>query len=230
MRSIRSAVVLLILAIGLIACRPGAEPTPTLPFQFATLTPGGSDSAQLPSPTVIDSPTLAATTTPVPTITPTPGPTNTTRPVVVTATPRPAAQAVVSSPNGFLNVREGPGVAYKPPLGVYNNGAIAEIIGKQYDVNGELWWLVRFRAGSVNQGWIYADFTEATNIQNVPWASAPPLPTPVIVTPEPTPTAFAIIDSPGGFLSVRRGPGRVYDPPLGYFNNGGLGAYYRQTI
>jgi hypothetical protein len=140
--------------------------------------------------------------------------------VVVTATPQPAPQAVINSPNGFLNVRSGPGIAYVPPIGNYNNGAVVAIIGKQVDRNGDLWWLVRFGAGSIDQGWIFADYTEATNIEPVPWVPAPPLPTPTAITPQPTPTAFAIIDSPAGFLAVRPGPGQRYEPPLGYFNNG----------
>jgi hypothetical protein len=138
----------------------------------------------------------------------------------VTATPLPNPRVVAASPDGSLNVRSGPGVAYQPPLGTYNNGAVAEVIGKQKDAAGELWWLIRFSAGINNQGWVYARFTEAENVADVPWVTAPPLPTAVPVTPEPTPTAHALIDSPDGFVTVRLGPGRIYEPSLGAYNNG----------
>ena len=209
---------LLILSIGLSGCFSSApDPTPTLSFLFATITPMASEVAGNPSPEVTVTPSLTAVAT-SPADTPTPESTPT--PVVVTATPEPRALAVVNSPNGFLNIRSGPGLLYNPPLGTYNNGVVAEILGKQYDANEDLWWLIRFNSGTSDRGWIYANYTRAEHVANVPWVTAPPVPTAVVRTPQPTPTPHAIINSPDGVLAVRSGPGRLYEPPLGSYQNG----------
>ncbi len=200
-------------------------PSPTSNLIFATVTVGGTSQSQVPASPIADDAgptvdTATATSTSTPTNTPTP--TNTQTPVIITATPLPNPEAVINSPNGFLNVRGGPGVAYQPPLGTYNNGSVVEVLGKQKDTAGDLWWVIRFNADSNERGWIFAGYTNATNTDGVPWVTAPPLPTPVVVTPEPTPTPHAFIDSPDGFLTVRSGPGRIYVPELGAYQNGAV--------
>jgi uncharacterized protein YraI len=124
----------------------------------------------------------------------------------------------MSSPHGFVNIRSGPGVEYDPPLGTYQNGVVADVLGKQYSSAGDLWWLISFPAGPFGRGWVYADYTDAQNIGQVPWVTAPLTLTPV--TPSATPRPYAIINSPDGFLNVRSGPGGVYQPPLGRLANG----------
>lgn len=212
---------LLLSGCGLFERSP--TPTPTAPFAFPTVTPGATDISQNASPTPL--PTLPPSATPVPSVTlaPLPSPTatavNTPTPIIVTATPSAGPYAVIDSPNGFLNVRSGPSLSYNPPLGTYNNGAVVDVLGKQVNGVGELWWLIRFTAGSTDRGWIFADYTSAYNVENVPWVTAPPPPTPDIVTPYPTPFPYAIIDSPDGTLQVRTGPGTTY-PAVGSLVNG----------
>jgi hypothetical protein len=119
-------------------------------------------------------PWVTAPPTPTPTITPTPSP-----------TPRP--HAVINSPDGFLQVRRGPGFEYDPPLGAYQNGTVAEVMGKQYSTKNNLWWLIPFPEATTGQGWLYAGYTVARHTDNVPWVSAPPPPTPPAgLTPMPT--------------------------------------------
>ena len=186
-------------------------PTPTPPLIFMTLTP----TPLTPSPTIIPSPIPTATpfvtsteplvSSPTPTNTPGPGPT---------------PQAVINGPDGFVNVRNGPGSIYSF-LGTHENGAVVDVIGKQYSTGGELWWLIIFPAGPQGQGWIPASYTNAQNVDNIPWVATPATPTPISFTVTPTEIArpHAIIDSPSGFLYVRSGPGLVYEPPLGVYNN-----------
>ena len=130
---------------------------------------------------------------------------------------------MINSPDGVLNVRSGPGLIYEPPLGAYNNGAIVDILGKQYSAEDELWWLIPFAGSSTGKGWIYAEHTSAYNVDNVPWITAPALPAPS-PTPTPSPSAppipHAIINSPNGFIYVRPGPGSNFEPPLGTYQNG----------
>lgn len=216
--------------IGRSISPPSAPPTDTPRTRFATATPTPEGGAAHPSPTLTPTPIM-----PLPTDTPTgtpisPTPSATFTPVVVTPTytpspysPRttPTPYARIDSPSGFLNVRYGPGRAYEPPLGTYNNGAIVSVIGKQYSQEGELWWMIRFEASPNDKGWVYANYTQAQNVDTVPWVTAPPLP-PTTPTPYPIPTSLphAIINSPQEFIYVRSGPGRMYEPPLGSYENG----------
>jgi len=124
----------------------------------------------------------------------------------------------MNSPHGFVNVRSGPGMEYDPPLGTYQNDVVADVLGKQTSSAGDLWWLISFPPGPFGKGWVYAPYTDAQNVGQVPWVTAPATPTPV--TPSATPRPHAIINSPNGFLNVRSGPGGVYQPPLGQLNNG----------
>jgi hypothetical protein len=218
---------LLLMAVLVAGCRTQPPPTPTPLLLFATATPAPTGAAGLPTPTLVAPTSLPATATPtlppLPTATPSPiiPPTFTPFPTVtpVLATPTPIKPyAVIDSPQGSLNVRPGPGLNYVPVLGGYNNGAVVDIIGKQYSPDGELWWLIPFVGGPFGQGWIYAGYTTAYNTGEVPWVNPPPLPP----TPTPTlpPIPHAIIDSPDGFVYVRSGPGLNYPSTLGTINNG----------
>ncbi|MBN1993722.1 MAG: carboxypeptidase regulatory-like domain-containing protein [Anaerolineae bacterium] len=204
---------------SLFSSPPG--PTPTLFLDTATAAPpAGSPAPASLTPAAAETLTPSATApgftpsaTPQPAaVTPTPIPPS-------TPTPPPTPRAVISSPTGFVNVRSGPGLAYNPPLGAYRNGTAVNVLGRQYAADGALWWLIVFPAGPYGQGWVYANYTQAQNVANVPWITAPPTPTPVFVTPTPLPRPHAIINSPDGFLYVRSGPGPVY-PLLGGYNNG----------
>ncbi len=117
----------------------------------------------------------------VPWINPPPPPTPT---IIPSATPPPRPYAIIGSPDGFLYVRNGPGAEYLPPLGAYQNGFQVDIIGKQYSTEDELWWLIPFPAAPTGQGWLYARYTQAKHVDNVPWVVSPPTPTPTI-TPTP---------------------------------------------
>jgi hypothetical protein len=214
MRNLMITLILgLILSLLLGGCslfRSSATPTPTL--SFVTVTPGPGGSIDLPTPTPM------ATGTPTPTLVPTATPTPTSTPLLLpTSTPVP--QAIINGPQGFVNVRSGPGPAYGPPLGTYNNGTVVEVLGKQYATGGELWWLIDYPPGLFGKGWVLANETIAQNVDNVSWVTAPVTPTPTSVTPTSLPRPHAIIDSPSGYLYVRSGPGVVYQPPLGAFNN-----------
>jgi len=226
MRTLITAFGFIVLGALLAACgRAPASPAPTPAVRFITATPGGPDFGGQPISTA-GSP-LPSTATPIPTLAPLPTstpfqlPSNTPTPLVVTSTPA-TAYAIIDAPSGFVNVRQAPGID-APSLGAYNNGAQVEIIGKQNSSAGELWWLIPFTGGANGQGWIYAAYTDATNVGGVPWVTAPvtvtATPTPTR-TPQPPPIPHAIIDSPRGFVYVRSGPGEIYEPTLGRFSNG----------
>ncbi len=206
--------VLLLMGWWSLGCLPVAEsptesPEPTIALQF--ITPTFTPATPTPTSTATPSPTV----TPTPTTTPSPTPTPT-----ITPTPNLTPHAIINSPSGSLNIRNGPGSVYNPPLGVYENGAVVDVLGRQYDSKRDLWWLIPFAGGQNGQGWIYAGLTSSANVDNLPWITAPPTPTP---SPVPTPQPpVAIINSPDGFLQVKRGPGAFYDPPWGAYNNGAL--------
>ena len=177
------------------ACGGPPAPTATPALVYVTITPAtttlvatgsthlaaAEPAASLPSvtPTPTSSPTLSPTATSTPSATPTQ--TATAAP----PTPTPTPHAVINSPYGLLNVRSGPGLIYDPPLGAFNNGTVVEVLGRQFSLEGELWWLVPFPAAVTGQGWIYAEDTIASNADNVPWIAPPPTPT---GTPTPSPT------------------------------------------
>jgi heat shock protein HslJ/uncharacterized protein YraI len=104
-------------------------------------------------------------------------------PTVVIDPPAPQTPSgVVIAPAG-VNVRTGPGSAY-PIIGAANFGAEGAIIGRSAD--GQ-WWVTPVQSAPNGQGWVSADFVQASNAENVPVIEAPPLPTPVpTATPVPT--------------------------------------------
>ena len=125
-----------------------------------------------------------------------------TPPPVTFPTPAPGVPTAVATTH--LNVRSGPSVQY-PIYGIAPPGSSAEIIGKSED--GE-WWVVKIPTSLVGagQGWVSAQYTKATDAENVPVVSAPPLEEIVIPTPQPgTPTAETL-----EALNVRSGPGTAY--------------------
>jgi heat shock protein HslJ len=79
----------------------------------------------------------------------------------------------VTAPDG-LYVRSGPGTEY-PPIGAVPFEATGEITGRSED--GQ-WWVINVTPTTEvpnGQGWVAAEFVEATNVENVPVVSAPPL-------------------------------------------------------
>jgi len=112
-----------------------------------------------------------------PDVEPTPPP-----PVVIEPPAPQAASGVVIAPAG-VNVRTGPGSDY-PILGTADFGAEGAIIGRSAD---GLWWVTPIQAAPNGQGWVSADFIQASNAENVPVIDAPPLPVPT-ATPVPIPT------------------------------------------
>lgn len=216
--------VLIALSLLWVGCRPTAtSPAPTPVFRFITVTPmpAGADTptatGEAPAP---PSPTSLPPATRTPFVTSAPSPTPFDSPTPIVFTPTPATpNAVIDSPSGSLNVRRGPGRSYEPPLGIYDNGVRVEVLGKQNSAEGELWWLIPFVGSPTGQGWIFADYTIASNVDKVPWVTAPSLPTRVPVTRGPPPIPEARIDSPEGFVFVRRGPGELYKPTLGTLGN-----------
>ncbi len=221
---------LLVWAWWVLLAPAAPAPTPTEVSLFVTPTEVEA-STPVEGEAVTETPTLIVMTstpsaTPVPTATPTatPVPSDTPTPFIPTSTPRTTPTpstpyAIMNSPHGFVNVRSGPGVVYDPPLGTYQNTVVADVLGKQYDLDGNLWWLISFPAAPFDQGWVYAPYTLAYNVGQIPWVTAPPTPTPVYVSPTPTPRPHAVINSPDGFLNARSGPGQVY-PTLGRYYNG----------
>ncbi len=95
---------------------------------------------------------------------------------VVTPTPEETGALAVTT--AALNVRQGPGQHY-PVLGLVPVGTKLRIVGKNPEAT---WWQVIYPEASDGRGWVFADFTEASNVADVP----------VVITPEPptsTPTS-----------------------------------------
>ena len=97
-------------------------------------------------------------------------------------TPEPGEPtAQVIAPSG-VNVRTGPGSAYRVIM-LAPFGAQSEIVGISQDGT---WWVVLVPGAPNNEGWVSAEFVSATNAENVPVIPPPAPPTPVA---PPTPTA-----------------------------------------
>ena len=203
--------------------------TPTRALNFVTVTPITTDTAASPTPTVDTAiPPIPIPTSPPPL--PTTSPTATLgtplstplfpspSPIVLTPTPIGQPYAIIDSPGGSLNVRAGPGSSTGTPLGTYTNGATVDILGKQYSNEGRLWWLIPFPTSPTGQGWVFADYTIAYNVDKVPWVN-PGGPIPTYIPPDPL-IPHVIIDSPNGFAEILSGPGEIYKPPLGTARNG----------
>lgn len=136
-----------------------APPTPTpTPVVVA-------EATATPAPQVAE----AATAPPEPTVPPAP-----------TATPAPANPQVTTVTG--LNVRGGPGTNY-PIIGRLAANTTLPVTGR--DANNA-WWQVTYNNAP---GWVSGDaqFTTASNTQNVPVVDAPPPPPPPTATPTPVP-------------------------------------------
>jgi len=116
----------------------------------------------------------------------------------------PQAMAIAN-----VYVRSGPATNY-PAYGIAPLGSTGRVIGKSED--GQ-WWVVRLNPQNINvgYGWVMAQYTQASNVDNVqtiknptPYATVPPAP-----PPSGAPTAMAI-----EYVNVRTGPGTNY-PVLG---------------
>lgn len=84
-----------------------------------------------------------------------------------------------------LNVRQGPGQHY-PVLGLVPPGTRLRIVGRNPETT---WWQVVYPDGSEGRGWVFADFTQASDTAEVPVVVTPEPPTPTATaTPLPTPT------------------------------------------
>jgi uncharacterized protein YraI len=123
-------------------------------------------------------------------------------PPVTLPTPAPGVPTAIA--RDYLNVRSGPSVQY-PIYGIAPPGSSAEIIGKSEDGD---WWVVKLPTNLVGsgQGWVSAEFTQATDADNVPVVPAPPLEEITIPTPQPGAPSAEALDA----INVRSGPDTTY--------------------
>lgn len=83
--------------------------------------------------------------------------------------PPPAEGVATATALDYVNVRSGPGTQYAS-YGVAQPGASAEIIGQSEDGK---WWVVKLPSVAAGQGWVSADYVQATNAGGVPVVPAP---------------------------------------------------------
>jgi uncharacterized protein YraI len=116
-----------------------------------------------------------------------------------------------------INLRSGPATLF-PSYGVAPKGATGEVIGRSK--NGQ-WWAVKLPANiaASGLGWVYGQYVQAKNADNVPIITAPPQPPPVQIPPPPAgaPTATTIEAA-----NIRSGPGTQY-PAYGIAPKGAKG-------
>jgi uncharacterized protein YraI len=116
--------------------------------------------------------------------------------------PKEGKPGLVASTN--VNVRTGPGTDYAS-YGVLLEGESAQVTGVSPD---GVWWVVNYPQGALGQGWISAEFSVASNTQEVPTVTPPPVPPTLVFTSAPA------ADIPQARLSdsiyVRSGPGFEY--------------------
>jgi hypothetical protein len=119
-----------------------------------------------------------------------------------TATPtEQPEQAEIEVKAPSLNVRQGPGVAYKV-LGVLQRGDRRPIAGRSRAGD---WWQIDYTEEA--KGWVSAAYVAATGeLENVPQVSAPAPPP----TPTPAPTKAAAPSLPGKLVFVPGPGGLIY--------------------
>jgi uncharacterized protein YraI len=105
-----------------------------------------------------------------------------------------------------INIRSGPGINF-PSYGVAPVGSQGVVIGVSEDGS---WWVVQVNRTDLvpdGQGWVSAQYVEASNTEGVPVFPSPePPPIVEVPTPDPTsPTAIAL-----DAINVRSGPGTGY--------------------
>jgi len=137
-------------------------------------------------------------------------------PVVSTPPVPPTTEMVPPGPDdpqgaalANVYVRTGPGTNY-PAYGIAPVGASGRVIGVSED---RAWWVVRLDPTKVGAGygWVMAQYTSASNTQDVPVIANPP--TQEAVTP-PAPPAGVPAAMAIEYVNVRTGPGTNY-PVLG---------------
>ena len=69
----------------------------------------------------------------------------------------------------YVNIRSGPGTQYAS-YGIAQPGASAEIIGQSTDAR---WWVVKLPSVATGQGWVSADYVQASMAGGVPILPAP---------------------------------------------------------
>lgn len=117
--------------------------------------------------------------------------------------PGPNDPQVVALANTY--VRTGPGNNY-PAYGIAPAGAKGRVIGKSSDGG---WWVVRIdpKVVGAGYGWVNANYTQASNISDVPALAAPPPPSAAAVDPPASGSATATAME---YVNVRSGPGTTY--------------------
>ncbi len=108
---------------------------------------------------------------------------------------------LVASPDGTLNIRQGPGMGYTIVAVVYN-GARLRIVGGPLMVENAPWYEVMDEAQTF-RGWCAGRYLTPTS----PPPSATPTPTP---KPDLPPGTWVLAAAPEGQLHVRSGPGSQY--------------------
>jgi uncharacterized protein YraI len=83
--------------------------------------------------------------------------------------PPPSEGVPTATALDYINVRSGPGVQYAS-YGVAQPGASAEIIGKSADGK---WWVIKLPSVAEGQGWVSADWVQASDAGGVPVIPAP---------------------------------------------------------
>jgi PKD repeat protein len=168
------------------------QQTPTVTIEpTAPLVPEEADS-------LIPSPTEEPTSTPTATLPPTPVPTAVGP--ISTVAPQPVWPSLAA--NTDLNIRSGPGTGYAV-TGLLRTGQTATITGQSADGG---WWQIEVVGVTAGRGWVSAKYVTAQNVNNVPIASAPPLPATATPVPTPTPLPTAppvILDWRGEYYSNR---------------------------
>lgn len=167
---------LLMLALGLIACRGAQEPAGT---------PTTSSEDVLKTAEAIAEATRSAAT---PTPSPTPLPPTATE-ILETATPEatstPLSPIVRADYNA--NVRSGPDVNF-PAIDIFIQGAEADVVGRYSNPANGLWWSIR-RIGGGLDGWVWGGAVTLSGDPNlVPFLQSPPTPE---IEPTDVPTGTA---------------------------------------
>jgi hypothetical protein len=88
-----------------------------------------------------------------------------------------------------VNVRNGPGTIFNPPIGSFNAGQTSDILAR--NPAGD-WYKVRYGAGA---GWVFAQLiTVSGDVSSLPVDQGPPVPTaapPTAIPPTPIPAVTA---------------------------------------
>ena len=148
----------------------------------------GPVKSQLPSETVISS-----SPSPLPTSTLHPNATPIPIPPTTTITPEPISGLTLWQ----VNVRSGPGINFTL-LGQVNQNQPIQIFGVDASLE---WYAIKFPSAPEGQGWVTAEYIQATGTDNLPIFGQ-------ITLPNGTPAPQANLTQK---LNVRSGPGTHYD-------------------